>query len=335
MLTIQTGLPGAGKTLHTLVYVKALAERENRPVYYHGIKDLKLPWIQLEKPEEWYSLPPGSIVVIDEAQQFFRPRGNGTTVPRHVSELETHRHAGIDLFLITQHPMLIDSNARRLCGKHFHSVRFFGFNKSTIHEFQEIREQCDKNRAGSIRHDFVYPKDAFHWYKSAEVHTHKAKLPARVWFLMASPILLAGIAYLAYSSFMKNLEPKVVPSQIAQVSSAAPTGSSRARETRQSSTMTDEQWLAVQRPRIVGLPHTAPIYDGLSSVARMPIPAACLMMNNRCECYTEQGTKLASVQETICKEIVTNGWFNPYRQNENVKGGVPLESKPHVVGSLT
>jgi len=81
MIEQITGLPGAGKTLITLARVKELAEKENRQVYYNGITDLKLPWIELDKGEDWYKVPPGSIVVIDEAQRVFRPRGAGAQVP--------------------------------------------------------------------------------------------------------------------------------------------------------------------------------------------------------------------------------------------------------------
>ena len=113
MITLITGQPGAGKTLFTLQFVRELAEKEKRTVHYSGIKDLRLPWLELANAEDWYQVPQGSIVVVDEAQRIFRPRGAGSVVPRHVSELETHRHQGIDLFIITQHPMLVDTNVMR------------------------------------------------------------------------------------------------------------------------------------------------------------------------------------------------------------------------------
>jgi len=52
MIEQVTGLPGAGKTLITLTRVKEISERENRPVYYNGIPELKLPWIELDKGED-------------------------------------------------------------------------------------------------------------------------------------------------------------------------------------------------------------------------------------------------------------------------------------------
>jgi len=133
MINLVTGLPGSGKTLWTLGTVNDLAIKGNRQVYYHGIPDLILPWQLMDSPEDWINLPPKSIIVIDECQSTFRPRAASVKPPPHVAEFETHRHKGLDFFLLTQHPMLLDGNIRRLAGKHFHVIRFYGFQKSTIH----------------------------------------------------------------------------------------------------------------------------------------------------------------------------------------------------------
>jgi predicted AAA+ superfamily ATPase len=152
---LVTGLPGAGKTLFTITAVKEQAEKENRQVFYHGIKDLKLPWTPLEKPEEWPLVPPGSIVVLDEAQQLYRQRPAGSSVPPWVSALETLRHRGITLWLITQHPMLLDNHVRRLTGRHLHAIRRFGglsANAGWSQRFDPARLQVPKKefRAVSI-----------------------------------------------------------------------------------------------------------------------------------------------------------------------------------------
>ena len=331
MITLLTGLPGNAKTLYALNWVKAKAEKENRPVFYYGITILDpvaLPWTELTNAEDWHKCPVGSIIVIDEAQKIFRLRSNGAAVPEHVSKLETHRHLGVDLVIITQHPMLIDSNVRRLCGQHFHAVRAFGTHKSTIHEFSEVREQVGKNRNGSIRHDFIFPKQSFSWYKSAELHTHKRNIPMRVYFLFALPFIVIALGYFVYlrmtSLSSREQQSKVTASQTGVRSTNDEEGRVGHRN--------DVEWLAVQRPRIVGLPHTAPQYDGLAKVATMPLPTACVSMGARCECFTSQGTKIANVQETICRDIVANGWFNPYRHDGagDASKSVDRESSPVV-----
>ena len=85
-----------------------LMEREdlkNRPLFVDGIPDLKIEHFSLPENcdmttwHEW--VPTGAILVIDECQRIFRPRSAGSKVPEFVAQLETHRHKGIDFFLMT------------------------------------------------------------------------------------------------------------------------------------------------------------------------------------------------------------------------------------------
>ncbi|WP_439682485.1 Zona occludens toxin N-terminal domain-containing protein [Cupriavidus oxalaticus] len=309
--TLITGLPGNGKTLYTIDMVKQLAEKEGRPVYYHGINELALPWTPLEKQEDWPDVPAGSIVVLDEAQKAFRTRANGAVVPRHVAELETLRHRGITLFLITQHPMLIDNNARRLCGRHLHLVRKFGAQSSVVHEWNAVRENCDKpaGRKDSQKKDFKYPKSVYGLYKSAEVHTVKRKIPRKV--LMIIPCVLAAVAILGYVGYRKVYQPMHGESEEATAIKAGAKqpgqiaygqGDGRARS------LTTAEYIASYTPRIAGLDYTAPVYDELTKPKRVPVPAACVTFKGGCNCYTQQGTRLA-VGKDQCAQIVQTGFF--------------------------
>ena len=190
------GPAGCGQNAFTLHIVRERARKENRAVYYHGIELLKPEefegWVKLEDASKWFELPDGAIIVHDEAQTLYRPRGNGAQVPQYVAELETHRHKGHDLYFITQHPMLIDSNVRRLAGEHMHVVRLFGAKVATLHRWAQCKEQCDKSRADSIRETVGYPAALFEAYKSATLHTHKARVPKRVFLLLAMPFCSSG-----------------------------------------------------------------------------------------------------------------------------------------------
>lgn len=306
MIEQVTGLPGSGKTLITLVRVKERAERENRSVYYNGIPDLKLPWIELDKGEDWHKVPPGSIVVIDEAQRVFRPRANGSQVPEHVEKLETHRHLGIDLILITQHPMLLDSNVRRLVGKHIHTVRPFGAKFATLHEWPQVKENCDKTRADSIEHKWFYPKQAFDWYKSAEIHTYKTRLPARFYILLILPLLLAAAVYAFYkwqAGSSDRVKDSIKKSTGVEASSSP---------VHLASKNTLANYLDSHQPRVAGLAYTAPIYDDVTKPVHAPYPAACVDWGKRgCKCYSQQATRL-DVSEGMCKQIAANGFFKAW-----------------------
>ncbi len=322
MITLITGQPGAGKTLFGIHYVRELARKEKRTVYYSGIKDLRLAWLELEKPEEWFKVPQGSVVVVDEAQRIFRPRGAGAVVPRHVSELETHRHQGIDVFIITQHPMLVDTNVRRLVGRHFHVVRSFGLKRATVHEWAEVKEQCDKSREDSIRHEWSYPRDVFALYHSAEVHTHKARVPARVFVLLALPLLLGGSVWVVVKWWQgsgsarpdKALEAK--PATKAAEPARVKAGK-----------LSTSDWLAEHQPRVEGLAYTAPVYDDVTKPVRAPYPAACLASKMRCGCYSEQGTRL-DMPEALCRQIVERGFYVAW---DAARGSAPVSKSDRVI----
>ncbi|MGO4281238.1 zonular occludens toxin domain-containing protein [Cupriavidus sp. RAF20_2] len=311
VVTLVTGLQGNGKTLYTIDAVKALAEKEGRPVYYHGITELMLPWMVLENPEDWPDVPTGSIVVLDEAQKAYRTRANGAAVPRHVAELETLRHRGISLWLITQHPMLIDNNARRLCGRHLHLVRKFGAQASVVHEWNAVRENCDKpaGRKDSQRKTFNYPKSVFGLYKSAEVHTVKRKIPPKV--LAIVPLLLAATAFLGYVGYRKVYMPMHGEAELTQAAGSQVRPGAIAYGTegdRRARPLTTAEYIQSYTPRLPGMDYTAPAYDELTKPKRVPVPAACVTYRGGCRCYTQQGTRLP-VGPDQCGQIVEAGFF--------------------------
>ena len=205
MITIRTGLPGAGKTLFTVYdYIARppLGVAPLRDVYVSGI-DLvadSVPFIPLDEPTRWMDCPSGSLVIIDEAQRFFRNRAPGAPVPDYVAALETHRHLGIDLVLITQDPMLIDKHVRRLAGEHFHAKRTFGLSSVTMYRWQRcVDDPLDfhtKKEAEKARRK--YPKKIYKVYKSAEIHTVKRKIPLRVWATLLIFLALGPLGWFVF-----------------------------------------------------------------------------------------------------------------------------------------
>jgi zona occludens toxin len=313
MITLITGLPGSGKSLFTLKTVNDLAVKENRQVYYFGIPELTLNWILMDSPESWVDLPTGSIFVIDECQSTFRPRGNGSAVPRHVSEFETHRHKGLDAFLITQHPMLIDGNLRRLVGRHFHVVRFYGFAKSKIHEFNQVRENVDKSLKNSIENHFLYPKEVYSWYKSADLHTVKKRIPMRLVMMFLLPMLLIGIFYYGYTTMKKVTsypdltQPKNVLSANGNINQPAQIQPQKL------------NYIQARTSIVPDLPMSAPIYEKVVEPVTAPYPAACIYSKFKgCKCFTQQGTTYKTDQLT-CLNVVNNGFFIDFNNEPKPK----------------
>ncbi|QDF97682.1 hypothetical protein CJ010_14660 [Azoarcus sp. DD4] len=307
MIILVTGAPGDGKTLLTLAAVMKRAASENRAVYYSGIEILKpelFPgWVKLDDPEKWYELPDGAIVLHDECQELYRPRQNGSRVPKYVSELETHRHKGFDIYFITQHPGLVDVNLRRLVGEHMHVVRAFGSKVATVHRFKGVRDEVVKSRAGSLKEQVVYPRALFDAYVSATVHTHKMRLPAR---LVALPVffVVAGVLVWFVVSWVRGSAGKGQES----VAVAGKSGVVSASPSPGQPVTAGLDWAEDRKPRVVGLPHTAPVYDKVTVPVRAPHPAGCIASASACVCYTSQATRLG-MADALCREIAAHGYF--------------------------
>lgn len=326
MITLITGLPGNGKTLFSLWYIKKKAEAENREVYYHNIKDLTLPWTVCE-PEKWMDLPHGSIIVLDECQFVFPKKPNGAKLPDYYEQLATHRHKGFDIFLITQHPTLVDNFVRQLAGQHFHAVRKFGLNRATIYEWSAVNPgpQLASSQKSAIPLKWSYPQEVYGYYKSAEVHTVKRSIPAKLILAVVFVLSVPVVGYYALDKFQQRgkVEPSTVPVVAGQGVVSSSTSPGAAGPVPFDPVADARNYVAMNTPRVVGLPQTAPKYDELTKPTRVPVPAACVQIGSvssrkpvRCKCYSQQGTPL-DVEFNMCISFARNGWFRDFEAEPN------------------
>ena len=320
MIEVITGLPGAAKTLHMIHLVKAKAERENRPVYYSGIKSCLIEgWTEID-PLKWYECPSGSIILIDESQKIFRARTMGSVPPMHVTELEEHRHKGIDLFFGTQHPALIDPAVRKLTQTHRHLIRIFGMEVSTVHKWNGIKENPDRSssRLDSEKTKWAFDKSLYGQYHSADEHTMKRVIPFRVKMLFVLPFVLIACGYFVYSTLVKpkvsTMEAVTAASSLA-VPPPSPGGLVHDQRKRTFDAKEDAKlYVQMQTPRVVGLPQTAPKYDELTKPTRVPVPAICIAYSNRCKCFSQQATPMG-VPDDMCKNFAEHGYFQEFDPN--------------------
>lgn len=357
-IVLVTGLPGHGKTLWTLARYQHKHEPppkgEARPVFHasgqadrtkrgdiHGIPDLKLPWEPFD-PSAWSKLPANSIGIIDEAQFVFPIRQGRSEPPDFIAQLATHRHLGVDLVLITQHPKLLDPFVLRLVDQHFHVRRKFGTKFASVFEsVTGVRDNVEKSVKDMIRHEWRYPKQVFDLYRSAEVHTVKSRLPMRVYVMMAAPVLFLGLAWAAWS----RLNPDAQRERLEGITGQQPAASAPAGEqpgeggaVRVPGRPTEKRdggvhWVSNFAPRVQGLPHTAPAYDHLTEPVEAPYPAYCVSLgpDYPCKCYTQRGTGL-SVPLATCQSIAKDGFFAYWaKASEGVAppmGSPPPQSVP-------
>jgi len=340
MLTLISGLPGASKTLNAIALAEAMREKEpHRPVYYWNIGDVTLPgWVSLgnaetfdrpgeepdrETAERWFDCPDGAIIVLDECQKLWRKRGQGAGVPAFVSRLETHRKQGHDLIALTQHPKLVDSDVRKLVGRHLHYRRIFGTETFHCWEWGEAQSDPESTAAQSraLETRGRFPAKFYGTYRSAAVHNVKRNLPWK-WIVTIAVALVAVplLGWWAVHHLRSRLAPGPEPAKLSNpgVSSAsgpliAPVGAG--------------VWQARARaPRVQGVEASAPIYDKVVHVVSVPRVAGCMQLNIgttvQCQCTSQQGTVMdLSVVE--CVRIVKRGRFDFMRADDSQAGRPP------------
>jgi zona occludens toxin len=317
MLTLITGQPGNGKTLHALWLVEKLRKESGREVFVTGINECTLPWRAFADGREWCDQPDNSIVVIDEAWKAFPTRRQGAAVPEYVEKLATHRHRGLDVFLITQSRLQLDTFVRGLVGRHIDVVRRFGRNQATLYQWEKVSDPTnDQARRDALKTVWKYPREVFDWYKSAEMHTVRRDFPMRkmVGFGVLAVVVIGAIGFGAY----RVMNPAVPRGAVAPA--RAPGVVLRVAESSSS-----EIWSAPRRAaRVRNVPQSAPLYDDLQSrIETAPAVLGCMALDREggtleCRCTGPGGVVLADVSTSACREMVRFGWFDPTRSYEDV-----------------
>lgn len=167
----------------------------------------------LDAPDDWRQCPDGSMVIYDEAQQKHLFRATGTPgVPmiksasgamvedERITALDTHRHRGFDIVLITQETGLIHHWAKKFVGCHIDLERTSGAEMMTVREWGKVqpnpadhfaREAADT----SLR---MMHKSTWELYDSATIHTHKFRVPAGAKWAVRTFLALAILIPLGF-----------------------------------------------------------------------------------------------------------------------------------------
>lgn len=329
-INFVTGLPRHGKTLWTLVTVRERAEREKREVYTCNIPGITIPgWHEIQHPDEWLTVPNDAIIIIDELQDFWQKSGNGSKVPEPILELSKHGKRGIDFYFITQEPDLVHATPRSLCAYHFYVVRAFGAQGATVRKFERMQSHPEKVKKSGELSLWKYPREAFEWYKSADVHNIKRAIPMKLKLAPLLLLVLVGSLWAAYHFYMRTINsskgtgaPVAVAAPGVPGPGAAPGVRPGQPGAKSDMPLTAAEYVAQFAPRLVGLPHSAPRYDELTKPVSVPFPAACVSMGDRCTCYTQQATKM-DVKKPLCLQIVKYGFFNDWQQVAAAAAGAP------------
>lgn len=374
MLYLRTGLPGAGKTLNAIREIdlehqpdpndptKRLHKDPDNPdlpprtIYYYGIPELKADklksnWVEFETPEQWFNQPDGSVIVIDEAQRIFGNDGTRAR-PEKVTRFETHRHQGLDIHLITQHPSLLSSPVRKLVGKHINFIRPYGREKGIFrHEYEFCIDSPEKRANFKQAQEEKVTLDPAYYgtYKSSTVHTHKPvtpsylkKIPLILACVLAPVGLLVGLGYFIISD-ARGMQSEALSSSDQEQfdSQQQPRGAGSFVSAKKDESKPDD-YIEQRIPRVEAVAASAPRYDDLTKPRDFPrmICAAstdpALIQKNKarghavgyddrgspftCTCYTQQLTRVATTAE-FCLDAVNNGIFDDTKLMPQIASG--------------
>lgn len=307
MLTLFTGMPGAGKTAAMVDLL--FSELHDRPLYVDGVEGLKIPHFECDARKWHEELPDGAVLVVDEAQRVWRPRPAAAAVPPDIAAMETHRHKGIDIFMTTQNPRLIDSNVRALIGRHVH-IRDVGVLGRHWYEWPECNDglmwrSCTNHRS------YKLPKHVFDLYKSASLHVKPIRgIPRAVWVGLGALLGILLLGYVVFGRIGDRFKPQQPspslpsPSPYPQQSDNGVFGA--AREKKPIDDRVD--WI----PRVSNRPESAAAFKDVRSVSSMPVIKGGFCDKSGCRCFTNQGVD-AGLTSSDCEPLVKHGRFDPYR----------------------
>ncbi|MFC3329753.1 zonular occludens toxin domain-containing protein [Xanthomonas fragariae] len=318
-ISLLTGLPGSGKSLRMTQRIVELVEK-GAHVYTCNINGISVPGVTpWEDPTKWRDLPAGAVLFVDEAQQYFRARRGGEP-PDYIMAMETIRHLGVRLVLATQQPNYLDTHLRGLVGFHEHLLRQSGKDQTFIFRNHQV---MDEVRLGLKRIKGLYdyelwklPEKYFQYYKSAELHTVKYRMPSLMKkILITGPIAIVMMLSVFGWLFWKGIHGQAEAEEMAKTAPVAQPGHSSAGATSggnaRPAIASGEDYMRAITPMVQDVPWSAPGFAGREF--RADPHMFCMSTENSCRCVTEQNTRVV-VRDDVCRDVARWGEpYNPYK----------------------
>lgn len=181
--------------------------KDSEAYNFDSVKHFNFHFNKFEDATKWYELPNQSVILIDESQEYFQPRGVTSKKPTHIGKFETHRHHGYDVYLITQDSKLIDVNIRRLVGRHIHFYNALGGDRVTRTQASKCIDPDDYFQRKQAETKIIKrPTHFYGSYWSSELHTHKFKVPKFIYYFFALVFLVIVCFYYVFNVVLANPE---------------------------------------------------------------------------------------------------------------------------------
>lgn len=202
MITLITGTPGSGKTLYA-VWLMQKEVKAGRRLVVNGIKGLVLDHELLSDDDarRWQEcVQQNDVLVVDEVQRVWPPVPSGAKPSPDIEALHVHRHMGVDLIVITQHPNRMNKTVRDLVGRHVHVRRLFGMRRAIVYEWDSVRNPAVGYR-DAVKSSWKYPRKVFELYVSAELHTKPKAVVPKAMFI--APLALVAALWFGWRALQR------------------------------------------------------------------------------------------------------------------------------------
>lgn len=293
MITVITGQPGAGKTalcVERFLMTMAAKGYEEKAIDPDGnevtvkrriltnvngllLDHEKIDADLLAKWPEW--VKPGDLIVYDEVQKPWPYTVMNKAQDKCITELETHRHYGIDMILMTQHPMLVNSAVHRLAGQHLHVRKLGNSRFATVYEWDGVSRTLTY-KAAFAKKPWRRGKEVEKTYKSSSLHTRQRRaVPTVLFGVLFAALAMAYLGPTAYGRISERIGGQTVkvgaPQQSQAKAPQRPASASSAP--------------VVHHPQV--LASVAPAASASQPLRVVSI--GCVRMAKRCACYDDKG----------------------------------------------
>ena len=346
MIYLITGTPGTGKTSYALKMIldnkfDLFKDEEGlfRPMFSVNIPNVNKKVIPVNDilADDFVSKPladnfeQGSVIFVDEASELYPNRSASSKIPVHVEGLNTLRHQGLTLILITQAPTMIDPFVRNLVGKHIHIERKQLGSK--LYEWNRcVTSVNSQAKAEAYTQPYAPDKRTFELYHSSTKHIKFKKSVS--WYYKVFPVLvifLLAVTYFIFSS-LGGLAGDAVESSVEDAQSVSAVGSSNEAVLPSSGSgdaknrsLREADFIPVVMPR----EETAPLYDSVREVTDFPRAGGCVKSAKSCTCYSQQGSVLTLIDTATCTDWVDTGMpFNPYLDRSVTRAEIDYSQIP-------
>lgn len=139
-----------------------------------------------DPPPEGYFVPPlGSVFFYDECQKvdWIKQKAGALSNDIRVRSMEEHRHAGLDIYLITQSPNYVHSHLFDLASPHYYVERALNLPQANVFKYTKSQKSPQSSAIKAKADDQFFislGKKYGQYYQSSAEHNMKTQIPKKL-----------------------------------------------------------------------------------------------------------------------------------------------------------